>query len=259
MKITDRRTIQKNGQHHSLLRAMTPQQRDRTLQVFLAQARGWQRNGDLLRCLVRTALSLQARHKRGKEEIQMQDPLVEALTRVTRALEASGIDYAVTGSVASSVHGEPFSSVDVDLVVAADAKRAAKLARELSPGFYAPADMLTDAAERSAFVNVIDQESGLKVDLSFIGTDSYLRKALGRRVRRTIGSAEPEFWFVTAEDVVLMKLLWRKDTQSTRQWDNALGVARVRGARMDWKYLFENAKSLGVEDDLIRLRDEAGI
>ena len=56
-----------------------------------------------------------------------------------------------------------------------------------------------------------------------------------------------------------MKLLWRKDTQSTKQWDNALGVARVKGARMDWKYLFENAKSLGVEDDLIRLRDEAGI
>ena len=97
------------------------------------------------------------------------------------------------------------------------------------------------------------------MDLSFVGSDPYLRQALARRVRRTIGSAEPEFWFVTAEDVILMKLLWRKDTQSTKQWDNALGVARVRGARMDWKYLFENAKSLGVEDDLIRLRDEAGI
>lgn len=259
MKITDGRTIQKNGRRHSLLRAMTPQQRDRMMQVFLAQARGWKRNGDLLRCAVRTALALQARRERGREDIHMQDPLVEALTRVTQALEACGIDYAVTGSVASSVHGEPFSSVDVDLVVAGNASRAAKLAEELSPEFYAPADMLTDAAERSEFVYVIDNKSGLKVDFSFIGSDPYLRQVLRRRVLRTIGSAELEFWLVTAEDVILMKLLWRKDTQSTRQWDNAMGVARVRGARMDWKYLFENAKSLGVEDDLIRLRDEADI
>ncbi len=259
MKITDRRTTQENGRRRSLLRAMTPPQRDRMMQVFFAQARGWKRNGDLLRCAVRTALSIQARREHGKEDIHMQDPLVEALDRVTQALEACGIDYAVAGSVASSVHGEPFSSVDVDLVVAGNATQAAKLAENLSPEFYAPADMLTDAAERSAFVNVIDNKSGLKVDFSFIGSDPYLRQALGRRVRRTIGSAEPEFWFVTAEDVILMKLLCRKDTQSTRQWDTALGVARVRGARMDWKYLFENAKSLGVEDDLIRLRDEADI
>ena len=259
VKITNDRTIQKDGQPHSLLRTMTPPQRDRTMQVFYAQARGWKRYGDLLRCAVRTALAIQARREHGQEDIHMQDPLGEALDRVTQALEACGIDYAVTGSVATSVHGEPFSSLDVDLVVAGDATRAAKLAESLSPEFYAPADMLTDAAERSAFVNVVDNKSGLKVDFSFIGSDPYLRQALARRVRRTIGSAEPEFWFVTAEDVILMKLLWRKDTQSTKQWDNALGVARVRGARMDWKYLFENAKSLGVEDDLIRLRDEADI
>ncbi len=259
MKITDHRTTQENGQRQSLLRTITPQQRDRMMQIFLAQARGWKRNGDLLRCAVRTALAIQAHREHGREDIHMQDPLVDALNRVTQALEACGIDYAVTGSVATSVHGEPFSSLDVDLVVAGNAARAVKLAETLSPDFYAPADMLADAAERSAFVNVIDNKSGLKVDLSFIGSDTYLRQALGRRVRRTIGSAEPEFWFVTAEDAILMKLLWRKDTKSTKQWDNALGVARVRGARMDWKYLFENAKSLGVEDDLVRLRDEAGI
>ena len=259
VKVTDTKAIQEYGQRNPLIRTMTPQQRDRTMQVFLAQARGWKRNGDLLRCAVRRALAIQAHREHGREDIHMQDPLAEALDRVTKALEACGIDYAVTGSVATSVHGEPFSSLDVDLVVAGNATRAAKLAENLSPEFYAPADMLIDAAERSAFVNVIDNKSGMKVDFSFIGSDPYLRQVLGRRVRRTIGSAEPEFWFVTAEDAILMKLLWRKDTQSTKQWDNALGVARVKGARMDWKYLFENAKSLRVEDDLIRLRDEAGI
>ena len=62
-----------------------------------------------------------------------------------------------------------------------------------------------------------------------------------------------------AEDIILMKLLWRRDTRSTKQWENALSVARVKGARMDWKYLFEQARTLDIEEDLIALRDEAGI
>ena len=56
-----------------------------------------------------------------------------------------------------------------------------------------------------------------------------------------------------------MKLLWRKDTQSRKQWENALSVVRVKGVSLDWKYLFEQARTLGLEDDLIKLRDEAGI
>ena len=64
---------------------------------------------------------------------------------------------------------------------------------------------------------------------------------------------------VTPEDIILMKLLWRRDSTSEKQWRDALSVARVKGARMDWKYLFEQAKRLGIEEDLITLRDEAGI
>ncbi|MFQ5492343.1 MAG: hypothetical protein ACE5GE_16660, partial [Phycisphaerae bacterium] len=94
---------------------------------------------------------------------------------------------------------------------------------------------------------------------SFVANKGFLHQALKRRVRLPLGTASMAYWFVTAEDVILMKLLWRKDTQSPKQWDNALGVAKVKGARMDWKYLFEKAGQLGVEQDLVRLRDQAGI
>jgi len=50
-----------------------------------------------------------------------------------------------------------------------------------------------------------------------------------------------------------------QDTQSQKQWESALSVARVRNVNLDWKYLFEQARSLGIEEDLIKLRDEAGI
>ena len=89
--------------------------------------------------------------------------------------------------------------------------------------------------------------------------DPFFDSVFARRVMQKYGPAGPSFYTVTAEDIILMKLLWRKDTRSTKQWENALSVARVQGARMDWKYLFEQARNLGIEDDLIKLRDEAGI
>ncbi len=256
---TMKRAVKLRGMMNRFITKMTPQQRDRIMQVHLAQARGARRNGDLLRQAVDRALQIQAARLPTKGFVPMDDALIETLSEIVGALEATGVVYAITGSVASSVHGEPYSSLDADIVVSSSVEQAALLSARLSPRFYAPEDMLVDAARRSAFTNLVDNRTSLKVDVSFIGEDSFLRATLRRRVRSRIGSHPSEFWFVTPEDVILMKLLWRKDTRSQKQWDNALSVARVKGARMDWKYLFEQARQLDIKEDLIALRDEAGI
>ncbi|MEK6675006.1 MAG: hypothetical protein AABZ47_05050 [Planctomycetota bacterium] len=237
----------------------TPQERDRTMQVHLAQARGTRRNGDLLRHSIDVMLNIRANKSESKDSTMTENVLIETLSAVVLALESESVPYAVTGSIASSVHGEPITSLDVDLIVHASRSQAANLSEKLQPRFYASADVLAEAADRFTLINVIDNRTSFKVDLSFVPPTGYLREVLSRRVRQRIGSTGPEFWFVTPEDIILMKLLWRKDTGSAKQWDNALGVARVRGARMDWKYLFDTARELGIEGDLIKLRDEAGI
>ncbi len=239
--------------------SLPPQARDRILQVSLAQARGPVRNGDLLIDAVDTILMMRVGQGNAPGGTVMDKALIETLSAVAHALEEAGARYAVTGSIASSLHGEPHASLDVDFLVDASVEQARRLAQRLSPRFYAPEDVLTSAARERSFMNVVDNRTSLKADLSFTDQGGYLAEALGRRTKARIGSTPGEFWFVTAEDVILMKLLWRKDTRSVKQWENALGVARVKGARMDWKYLFEQARRLGVEDDLVQLRDEAGI
>ncbi|MFH0983809.1 MAG: hypothetical protein V2A79_20025 [Planctomycetota bacterium] len=189
----------------------------------------------------------------------MDNALIEMFTVVVDALEAEGAPYAVTGSIASSVHGEPQMTQVVDLVILAPPARAAAVAARIRPRFYAPDDMLVQAAADHGFANVVDGLTGLKVDLSFVPATGFLAGVLRRRVRRPIGTGSPEFWLVTPEDVILMKLLWRKDSRSHKRWENALSVARVQGARLDWRYLFEQAAELGLADDLAALRDEAGI
>lgn len=229
------------------------------MQVYLAQARGRVRNGELLRAAYARAAQQLAIRNGMEVHSAMIDPLIETLSVVTGNLELLEIPYAITGSVASSAHGEPVQSMDADLILAALPTRAGALSRKLSPRFYAPEDMLVEASKTGGFINVIDGQTGMKIDLSFVGNDAFLQQCLGGRVRQRIGSHPREFWFVTPEDIILMKLLWRKETKSAKQWENALGVARYKGARMDWKYLFEQARALGLEQDLIKLRDEAGI
>ncbi len=233
--------------------------RDRRMQVFLTQARGSVRNGDLLRQAVDRALRMKAQGDEAMKGVQMDDALIDTLKEVADALEKLGIVYAVTGSVASSLHGEVHSTVDADLILTATPEMATRLSPLLSPRFYAPDDMLAAAARNQTMANVVDNRQGLKVDLSFVGSDSYLQSVLRRRVQKPIGDSQPEFWFVTAEDVILMKLLWRRGSQSTKQWNDALGVVSVMQAKLDWKYMLQQASALTITDDLTQLRNEGGV
>lgn len=185
--------------------------------------------------------------------------IYEVITIVLKVLRDAGIEYAITGSVASGLHGEPVSTQDVDLIVRMTPKQAQQVAGTLPKRFYCNEEALTEAARRGGLVNLVDMDTTFKVDLSVVSPTPFHRDVFQRRQPMEFEPGGPKFDVVSPEDIILMKLVWRKDTRSQKQWENALSVARVKGARMDWAYLFKQARSLAIEDDLIKLRDEAGI
>ena len=73
----------------------------------------------------------------------------ELLKKVIQTLDDAGIQYLVTGSVASSLQGEPRSTHDIDLVVAIERSDVKKLAKAFpSPGFYLDEGSIMDAINR---------------------------------------------------------------------------------------------------------------
>ena len=70
-------------------------------------------------------------------------------------------------------------------------------------------------------------------------------------------SDRPQMQSLQSREVFLAQA--RGQVRNGEQWENALGVARAKGARMNRKYLFEQARNLGIEEDLTTLRDEGGI
>lgn len=189
------------------------------------------------------------------------DPLVDVLGAVVAALRGAGVEYAVTGSIASSVHGEPITSQDVDIAVRMDRDQARAFVRLAPARFYRSEEAFESAVLRAGMANLVDMETGLKVDISVLAPSRFHDAVMRRAEEVRLGAAPdaPSFQFVTAEDVILMKLVWRRESQSRKQWLNALGVVRTRGARLDWAYLMDQARELGIETDLIRLRDEGGV
>jgi hypothetical protein len=189
----------------------------------------------------------------------LPDPTAVAAT-VTRQLERLGIRYVIGGSFASSLHGEPRSTNDVDIVADLDQRSAVDLVQSLGPEFYADRDAAIEAVRSNASFNVVHVATAVKIDIFVAGTDALDQERLQRRQRVTVAAedASESFFVDTAEDVVLRKLEWfrRGGEVSERQWRDVIAVLRVR-RELNHEYLLEWATRLGVADLLKRAMEAA--
>jgi hypothetical protein len=186
--------------------------------------------------------------------------VVAALAPVVEACERLGIAYQVGGSVASSAHGSPRATNDVDVVVDLRPEHVAPLCLELAGNYYVSPELLRDAIVHRSCANVVHLASGYKVDLFVCRGGEYDRVALQRFVERSLAPGSRTFRVAMAEDILLRKLAWFRDggEVSDRQWSDVLGVLRLRGPRLDQPYLDRWAPHLGVLELLARARREAG-
>lgn len=178
-----------------------------------------------------------------------------------RLLEELGVRYVIGGSLASSVHGTLRSTGDVDFVVDLRPEHVAPFVRALEGDFYVSESHVTQSVETGRSFNVIALEQMFKVDF-FVAKgkrfeSSQLSRGEALRVSRTV---EERVQVSTAEDVVLAKLMWyRKGGEvSDRQWQDVLGVLRVKAGTLDGAYLERMAEEMGVSDLLGHAVDEAG-
>ena len=91
--------------------------------------------------------------------------LESLLTLVVGILQDREIPYMLTGSLASSYHGAPRSTNDIDLVVDGSREAFESLAVPLrDAGLHVSEQAIGEAVSTRGMFNAIDPETGWKVD-----------------------------------------------------------------------------------------------
>jgi hypothetical protein len=180
----------------------------------------------------------------------MSDEL-EVLRLVAARLDAAGMAYMLTGSMAMNYYAQPRLTRDIDIVVELEADDADRLAALFTRDFFCEVDAVHEAVHRHGMFNIIHNDTVVKVDFIIRKDVPYRVEEFARR--RSIDIGDTSAWMVAPEDLLLSKLHWAKDSRSELQLRDARNlIASV--ADLDWSYIEKWAADLCVSDLLCEVR-----
>ncbi|HJX34789.1 MAG TPA: hypothetical protein VJ373_06385 [Desulfatiglandales bacterium] len=181
----------------------------------------------------------------------------ELLKRIIQALDQVGIQYMITGSIVSSLQGEPRSTHDIDIIIAIQKSKVHKLVKAFPPSdFYFDEHTFIEAINRRGMADLIDLKGGDKVDLWMLTDDPFDRSRFSRRYSEEFMGIKMQI--SRPEDTILAKLRWAKlSGGSEKQFTDALRVYEVQYGKLDMAYLEEWVRNLDIEPLWDRLIAEA--
>ena len=181
----------------------------------------------------------------------------ELLKRVVCALNDLGIEYMLTGSLVSSLQGEPRSTHDIDIIITIRPSMAQDLVRSFPPPeYYVSQESILGALETQSAFNLIEVNTGDKVDFWILtkapfDVSRFARKYIEEVLGMRIAVSRPE-------DTILAKLSWaKKSGGSEKHFTDALRVYEVQYEKLDISYVQGWADRLGVASMLQKIREEA--
>jgi hypothetical protein len=181
--------------------------------------------------------------------VTLRDLLAEVIARLDRA----AVPFMVTGSLASSYHGEPRATLDLDVVVDPDAHSLERFVSELEAGgFYVDRAAAREAFRRRTQFNAIGRDA-TKVDFIVRKDRPFsVEEFRRRRHAELLGTSG---FIATAEDMVIAKLEWAAASGSDRQLRDVAGILAAAGEAFDSEYVDRWAAALGLSNSLRRVRE----
>ncbi|QOI96652.1 MAG: nucleotidyl transferase AbiEii/AbiGii toxin family protein [Flammeovirgaceae bacterium] len=158
--------------------------------------------------------------------------LSDLYKEITTQLEARGIPYMVSGSIALLAYSTARVTRDIDVVIELDAASLDLFCEIFKDNFFIHRPSIEEEVQRRGMFNVIDNRSGFKIDFVLKKNSPYRKTEFERRVRKKLFGHEA--WIVSAEDLILSKLIWIQDIQSDRHLED---LRNLLENPVDHKYL----------------------
>lgn len=182
----------------------------------------------------------------------------DLFSRVLSALETARIPVMLTGSFASSFHGAPRATQDIDLVIAPTKEQLRDLLGILPRDeFYFDEGAALEALRSEGQFNLVDLRTGWKVDLIIRKSRPFSRKEFDRR--RVVEVEGAQVPVASPEDVLIAKMEWARMGESARQIEDAARMLRVRFEQLEISYVERWVAELALEEQWAEVKRKAGV
>lgn len=168
----------------------------------------------------------------------MSTELGSLLEQLVALLEGAGVPFMIAGSFASTTHGVPRTTHDLDVVIDPPSLAAlSSLVASMAPDrYYVDRDAALDAFRRRSMFNVVDLASGWKVDFILRKDRAFSRDEFARRMKLALLGV-PVF-VASPEDTIVAKLEWSKQAGgSERQRRDVAGIIAAAGGTLDMQHI----------------------
>lgn len=172
--------------------------------------------------------------------------LAQLVAAALGQLDRSGVPYMVTGSLASSYHGEPRATRDLDIVIDPDPESLERLVAGLvAGGFHVDLHAAIEALRERSQFNAIGDDAA-KIDFIVRKVRPFSVEEFERR-RPADLLGTPGF-IASVEDTIVAKLEWAAATESERQLRDVAGMLAVGGEGVDLAYVERWVTALGLNE-----------
>ncbi len=146
---------------------------------------------------------------------------------------------------------QPSLTRDIDIVVGLRLEDAERVTNLFAEDFYIDADTVRSAIAQLGMFNIIHYDQVMKVDFIVRKDTPYRQEEFARRSAVDIDGVT--MWLVTAEDLLLSKLVWTAESRSEMQLQDVRNLIKSV-ADLDWTYIERWADELTVGELLHEVR-----
>ncbi len=172
----------------------------------------------------------------------------ELLKFICLLLDRLHFAYIVNGSQATIAYGEPRFTIDIDIVVDLTPANFGQFCDGFpDDDIYQSRPAAIDAVNRRGMFNLIHPSSGLRIDVFIPAATPYDRQSLARAQRAQVAE-DFDALSTTPEGLILKKLDWHRMGGGDRHLRDFAGILKVRRDRLDFNYLDQHAKLIGLDD-----------
>jgi hypothetical protein len=168
---------------------------------------------------------------------------LDVLRDVSERLDAAGLPFMLTGSMAMSFYAVPRMTRDIDLVLALGPGDADRIVDLFESDYYLAPEAIDEAMRYASSFNLIHRHAIVKVDCIPRRADAYHLLEFERRQRIELGGFTT--WITTREDLILAKLWWARESRSELQLRD---VRNLLTDDLDETYVRQWAAVLGIGD-----------